>query len=594
MQLNSSVSNMTPQRQSMLWSGLTQAVALIALHSWFKSYSFEPSCLVWAVPLYSMAVLGPVTFNFLRGEFTARRSLPVATLLVLAIAATAGWLGWSVVPAQGSSVMHGQWWVADVAVFGGVSLAAWFVALPFLQGRLRTGAQMPPYAELFADAWRNTLLAANCLMFTGLFWLLLLLCAGLFSVLKILFFQALFTNRFFFYWATTMAVSFAVSLEEHESSALITMRRHLLAFQTRLLPLAALIVLLFLAALPFTGLQPLWNTGHATPLMLCLQLAIVALTNAAWQDGERPTPFSKLLQWLIRAALVLLPVLAILCCWSLSLRVLQYGWSVDRFWGAVLVGLTSLYAASYSVTAIQAGWLPSLGRYNTWIALVLIVTLLAIHTPLLDPQGIAAASQVGRLLAGKADAEHFDYQYLRFNLGRAGNAALQEMVALVNHPKAEIIRNKAKAALEKKERDAANRETALGKEEIVAKLTSFPAGTSVDPAFLDYLENRFEKKAWDYDLASLRNNARVMLLAIDLDGDTTPEYILLANPYPLFTHAGGWRQAGNIIFAGNPLNESDIALILQNGDYTPMPRQMSDLKFGDRSGTLVKRQTNEP
>ncbi|MBL7372883.1 DUF4153 domain-containing protein, partial [Escherichia coli] len=42
----------------------------------------------------------------------------------------------------------------------------------------------------------------------------------------------------------------------------------------------------FLAALPFTGLEPLWATRSATAMILAAAAALIILINTAYQDGE--------------------------------------------------------------------------------------------------------------------------------------------------------------------------------------------------------------------------------------------------------------------------------------------------------------------
>lgn len=115
------------------------------------------------------------------------------------------------------------------------------------------------------------------------------------------------------------------------------------------------------------------------------------------------------MQWVTRTALASFPVRSFICVWSLSLRIDQCGWSVDRVWAAVLVGLTSLYALGYGVSAVMTGWMPTLGPVNTWMALLVIAALLSIHTPLHDPQRGSVNSQISRLLAGSAAVEKFDF-----------------------------------------------------------------------------------------------------------------------------------------------------------------------------------------
>jgi len=580
-------------RLPILLAGLIQGVAMLALHQVLGSRGLQAADLAWATPLYALALTGPTTFNLLRGEFSEAQSLTGASMAALAITLTAVWFGWSSIPMSGLET-SGSSWYADLFVFGLSSLIAWFIALPFLQGGLRSGGPRYPYPGLFDDAWRNTLLVANCVVFTGGFWLLLALWAGLFSVLKISFFADLFSSPFFAYPATSLVISFAVTLEGYEASTLTSLRRYLLNVQTRLLPLAALIVLLYLAALPFAGLQPLWDTGYATPLMLCLQIAMITLTNAAWQDGLQPAPFSRPVQGLVRAALALLPVLAALCVWSLSLRIAQYGWTVDRVWAAVLVFVCSLYGLAYAISSLGHAWLPTLGTFNAGIAQILVATLLAIHTPLLDPQRISASSQLARLLSGQSDPEHFDYSYLRFSLGRAGDSALQHLAVLTNHAEAATISRKAKEALARRARYGG---PTPDKGEIPNKLKAYPAGTPIAPAFIDYLSKRLEKDKdrRDYFISSLRGHADIPLLAIDLGEGEGQEYVLLSPPFPVFSgEHQEWRQIGQIDFGGGAPTETEIEKSLQNGEFSVQTRQWNDLKLGARLGGVLLRQNRPP
>lgn len=572
------------KRQGMIIAGLFQGTVMLALHEWFKANGVTPAEAVWVAPAYVLAVLAPFTFNFLRGEFSAARSLAGASIPALIIAATAAWFGWS----AGAGGDPGRQVTGGAFVFAATSAVVWFVSLPFIQARLREDAWRFPYPRLFDDAWRNTLLVSNCVVFTGLFWLLLALWAGLFMVLQMGFLKDLFTSRFFFYIATAMAISFAVSLEEKEASAFKTLRRYLLAFQTRLLPLAALIVVFFLGALPVSGLAPLWGTGHATPLMLSLQVAIIALANAAWQDGEQAPPFARPVQWLIRAALALLPVLSALSVWSLSLRVDQYGWSVDRVWAAVALGLMTLYALGYAVAALRRGWLPTIGAVNARMAVLMIGTLLSVHTPLLDPQRIATGSQVARLLSGGTEVEKFDFNYLRFSLGRAGDDALRSLAGLTGHPKADQIRAKAEEALSHSDLRAAKKRAVPLPGEIADRLKAYPSGVRIPPGFNEYLHARLTKNEFDYALQSLKTGRPVPLVAVDLGSDPQPEVILAAAPYPVFAYAAGkWRQIGQLNFAGPPPAPEELQRLLEQSDFAALPRRWSDVRVGDKSGRLV-------
>jgi hypothetical protein len=577
-------------RQSMLIAGLIQGFMMLGLHEWIKSKSFDLSDLVYIVPLYTVAVLGPLTFNFLRAEFSCRQSFIYATLISGVLALTGTWFGWNYVLPAETRLYQSPNFIAGLWVFGFVSAVIWFHILPFAQSRLRHSEPAFSYSGLFEDAWRNCLLLANCFVFSGIFWALLGLWAGLFEVLKIKFFSDLFTTRYFVYLATAMSVSFAVSLEDKEASALVTIRRYLLAVQARLLPLAAFIVLLFLVTLPFSGLHKLWDTGSATALMLGLQYAVIILTNAVWQDGKQPLPFSTFTRSFIRMALIALPVLSVLCVWALHLRVDQYGWTIDRIWAAILVAFISLYTAAYCAAAVRSGWLQSLGRLNTAIALLVIATLLAVHTPLLDPQRISASSQVSRLLAGKVAASNFDYEYLRFNLGRAGAQALRELEKIDHQAEAATIRSKATAALNLHSVSTLDAwEHLPSQQEITARINLYPKGTAIDLEFVAALHQRVETEEYDRYTRALREDKEpIAVLAVDLNKDGAPEYIFLKDPFPVFSKQGQqWRLIGNMWFNNtDAMREKELEQATASADFTVVPRLWSDLRIGGSEGRL--------
>jgi hypothetical protein len=577
-------------RQTMIIAGLVQGGLMLSLHEWFRAFGHQASDLVWSAPAYALVILAPMTFNFLRDEFPLRQCLAGAAAAMLPFTATAAWCGWVSVSILDEPRIFDPA-ATNLFVFCLASLVAWFIMLPFVQSRLRDGKMAFRYVRLFDDAWRNTLLLANCILFSALFWVLLGLWAGLFLVLKMGFFKDLFTSRSFVYLATAVAIGFAISLEEREAGALRTLRRHLLAFQTRLLPLAALIVVLFLGALPIAGLDPLWSTRHATPLILCMLSILICLANAAWQDGGQPPPFSLPVQWLARGALALSPVLAALCIWSLSLRIAQYGWSIDRVWAAILVTLAALYALGYAACAVMRGWLRPLGTINTWMALLMIGTLLAVHTPLLDPSAISAGSQVRRLLSGATTLERFDFDHLRFDLGRAGVGALHALAELGDHPQAGAIREKARDALARKTRHAGFEPTAPDEAAIRARLQPYPLGSDVPGSFTAFLAERLASRNASHRwlLNALTTGTAVPLLAIDLGMGPEPELIVMAYPFPAFALVDGkWRQIGKFDFNVVPKAE-EITALLQRGDVRPAARVWNDLRIGDRRGVLMLR-----
>lgn len=307
--------------------------------------------------------------------------------------------------------------------------AALFVAGPFLQCRQQHGRWCAPYPELFAHAWQNALTLLVAAFFTGLCWAVLGLWAGLFKLIGVDLFADIFTDTAFAYLATGLFGGLGVLVGRSQSRPVQIMRRLLIAIFTGLFPLLAVIAVLFVVTLPFTGLEPLWGTRSAAMVLMSLVAGMVVFANAVYQDGDEPPPYPRLLRFVAAAGLVVLPVFAVLALTALGLRVAQYGWTVDRIWGAVAAALLSIHAFGYAWAALdwRGRWLARLEPVNVTAALAGLVLVVLVNSPVLDPQRIAASSQAQRLLDGRTSADDFDVAYLRFLSGRAGYAALQDL-----------------------------------------------------------------------------------------------------------------------------------------------------------------------
>ncbi|MDG6746286.1 hypothetical protein QCF01_18005, partial [Staphylococcus aureus] len=159
------------------------------------------------------------------------------------------------------------------------SLAATlFIAMPWLQRDSADGVQVSRCLTL----WNNGVALLLALALVGVFWGVLLLWAKLFSAVNIYFFEALFfdTPLFVYVMAT---VSGAVCLLLCRSQTRITeaLMRFLTLAASGLLPLAALIALLFLATLPFVGLSGLAARTSCNALLNALALVLLALSGLA-------------------------------------------------------------------------------------------------------------------------------------------------------------------------------------------------------------------------------------------------------------------------------------------------------------------------
>ena len=178
----------------------------------------------------------------------------------------------------------------------------------------------------------------------------------------------------------------------------------LFAVLRALLPLLAFISLLFLTMLPFTGLEPLWQTRRAAVLLLTIVALMVLCTNAVYGDGRPPllttSVYPRWVRRVVELSLVALPAYALLALYALWLRVDQHGWTPDRLHGALAALLLAAHALGYAAGLLRpraAGALPALASVNvslSWLAMAVLVGTL---TPLLDANRISVASQMARL-----------------------------------------------------------------------------------------------------------------------------------------------------------------------------------------------------
>lgn len=357
------------------------------------------------------------------GDRLLWRGMAVLALLLLALHGSVWWL-LGADQDNGRVSAWGPWLLCQGALL--------FIALAWMQALLQQRSlRRVPYALLFDHAWNNAVVLGFALQFIALGWAVLGLWAGLFVLVKVRLFADTFTAPAFVCMATGLMAGLGVLLARGQPRPLRLMLQLVLALYRLLLPLLALVVVLFVAFLPFTGVQPLWETRKAAPLLMGVLLCLLVFVNAVYQDGSRQTaPYPAALRALIAAALALMPVLAALALWAVALRVRQYGWTHERIWALTIAGVLMLYALGYAWAALErdaGAWLQRIARINPAMSWLVMALLVLLHTPLLDPYRIGAASQYHRLVDGTQAPTLQALQDLRFDHGRHGLVALQRL-----------------------------------------------------------------------------------------------------------------------------------------------------------------------
>lgn len=351
--------------------------------------------------------------------------------LFVVFCALAAWAAWTATgnpPVESGTVL---------VPFGWTMALGAFIATPYLQSRLAERRWCAPYPRLFKDAWQNTLTLLLAGVFVALGWSLLYLWAALFKLVGVDFFDTLFKSRPFAYLASGLLFGLGALIGRTQHKAVHTARSVLFALFTGLLPVLSLVALMFLVTLPFTGLAEMWaGDGRAFRRMsvasvLAMLIAHqVLFLNAVCQDATRALPYPRWLRAMVLVATAALPVFALLGLWAMGLRIGQYGWTPERFWALLALGVLLLYAGGYaiSVGVRRGGWLRYLPRINVGVSLVILALVVLGNSPVLDPYRLAANSQLARLQAmPAADIARRDIEDMRFSYGRHGVRALQAL-----------------------------------------------------------------------------------------------------------------------------------------------------------------------
>ena len=311
------------------------------------------------------------------------------------------------------------------------SFVALYISMPFVQIFTTTERLRFPYPPLFEHTWNNLFVGIVALLFTGALWVLLSVWAALFAMIGIDVFSEFFFSKPFGYIGSFTAFGYGLAVGRASEGPIATLRRITLLMAQFLLPLISLVTLLFLAALPFTGLDPLWRTGSATPLLIGL-LGLLALSlNAIYEDGTTPAP-GRWLQALARAAALTMPAYAAIALYATSLRARQYGLTPDRVYAFAMVAIAAVFSFGYGLAAFRKRdrWMRGMEITNVIGACVVAFVAIGIALPPLDPFRLSAADQFRRFASGRVAVADFDFGALRFDMGHYGWERLREIEEL--------------------------------------------------------------------------------------------------------------------------------------------------------------------
>lgn len=455
------------------------------------------------------------------------------------------------------------------------SAAALFIAHHLIVPADRERRLIAAFPTYFDATWLAGVQLALSIGFAGVFWLLLFLGAALFNIIGLDFLRDLIRQPFFSIPVTTLTFAVAVQLTDIRDGLIRGVRTVALMLLSWLLLVMTVLVAGFLIALPFTGLNGLWQTGSATSLVLSAAAALIILINTAYQDGRADNLPPVVLRVAVRVASVLLSPLILIALWGLALRIGQHGLTPDRIIATACALIGIAYAIGYGFAALipfvrPSDWMKPLERTNITTAVLEVAIILALFSPLADPARLSVADQVARLERGAVTPQTFDYAFLRFDSGHAGTTALAEL-ARSSDP--EIAQQAKQAQL------ADSPYSDLLRPKIIAQIESWPKGTTLPIGFVAAIESGDLMRSCEFVgdcVATLR----------DLNNDGTPE-VLFANRsnISLFaTDSGGrWVEAGTYAVTGCIGQQSgDPRALLRSNELQARNTAWPDLEVGGR------------
>ncbi|MCB2014446.1 MAG: DUF4153 domain-containing protein [Sphingobium sp.] len=343
------------------------------------------------------------------------------------------------------------------------------IAAPLFQGWRDGGSRKwhIPYVETHNRAWTNVCLWFATWAFVGLVFLLAWLLAALFNLIGIDALEELLKKNWFAMMLAGASFGGACGLLRDHERIVRLLQRVIMIVLSVLAPVLAIGLVLFLIALPFTGLEALWETTKSTtPILLSCVIGALILANAV--IGDKPEDEAKLrpMRWSAMALGVVILPLGIIAAISTGLRIQQYGLTPERLWAVTFTAIACAYGLAYLVSLArgrEAGWTGFVRPANMRLAVGLCALAFLLSTPLISFGALSTRNQIARLESGKVSADKFDFAALRFDFGPAGMKALKK---LAKDGKTKEIRTAATdmlasdsryAAVERKEKSEARR-----------------------------------------------------------------------------------------------------------------------------------------
>ena len=435
-------------------------------------------------------------------------------LIFVVVLAMSVWLKWQVEDSD-------KWRQHEVFMFYGWRLLLMaMLALPWIQYSLHVSREQARYPHFYRQLWLNALTLLIVFVANGLFWLVLLLWSEMFKLVGIPFFSTLFFDTDWFgYVAFGLITALAVVLARTQSRLVTAVQKLLTFIATGLLPLVALLALMFILTLPFTGLEAISQRVSAAGLMSTLTLLLLLLMAIVREPQKEALPYPGALRYLIKCSLIVAPIYMLIAGWSLWVRIQQYGWTPERVYGVLVVVVLLVWSFGYLASILRRGRNPLelQGPVILGVSLLALGLLVLLSSPVIDAWRISVNSHMGLYHSGKIKPDQVSL-YMLDHSGKPGRAALEALQKDVAFNQDSKRRRDLNSLLQGR-RDPVKELTAT---QLVSKVVMAPGSQKPDDAFWAFV------KTQGYRITSCAEQNACVLVSQDLNADGHPEQVLYA------------------------------------------------------------------
>ncbi|WP_445438810.1 DUF4153 domain-containing protein [Citrobacter portucalensis] len=435
-------------------------------------------------------------------------------LIFVVVLAMSVWLKWQVEDSD-------KWRQHEVFMFYGWRLLLMaMLALPWIQYSLHVSREQARYPHFYRQLWLNALTLLIVFVANGLFWLVLLLWSEMFKLVGIPFFSTLFFDTDWFgYVAFGLITVLAVVLARTQSRLVTAVQKLLTFIATGLLPLVALLALMFILTLPFTGLEAISQRVSAAGLMSTLTLLLLLLIAIVREPQKEALPYPGALRYLIKCSLIVAPIYMLIAGWSLWVRIQQYGWTPERVYGVLVVVVLLVWSFGYLASILRRGRNPLelQGPVILGVSLLALGLLVLLSSPVIDAWRISVNSHMGLYHSGKIKPDQVSL-YMLDHSGKPGRAALEALQKDVAFNQDSKRRRDLNSLLQGR-RDPVKELTAT---QLVSKVVMAPGSQKPDDAFWAFV------KTQGYRITSCAEQNACVLVSQDLNADGHPEQVLYA------------------------------------------------------------------